>query len=173
MAAGNRKNPQRCFSSDSRYSLMEFMAEFPNDEACLQWLWKTRLSPDGEHVLCPKCKVRYKPNPEVLRKANLPADKIKYFFRPPESDDQKAPARSGEDPAVCENCGGTGYRGRLGIFELFVINDRIRELLRENPNINALKQEAVKNGMEALQEDGLRQVIKGKTSIQELLRVAK
>ncbi len=33
------------------------MAEFPDDEACLQWLWKTRLSPDGEHALCPKCKV--------------------------------------------------------------------------------------------------------------------
>jgi transposase len=57
MAAGNRKNPARCFSSDSRYSLMEFMAEFPDDEACLQWLWKTRLSPDGVHALCPKCKV--------------------------------------------------------------------------------------------------------------------
>jgi general secretion pathway protein E len=124
-------------------------------------------------MLCPKCKVRYKPNPEVLRKANLPADKIKYFFRPPESEDQKTPSRPGDEPAVCENCGGTGYRGRLGIFELFVINDRIRELLRENPNINALKQEAVKNGMESLQEDGLRQVIKGKTSIQELLRVSK
>ena len=55
MAAGNRKNPVRCFSSDSRYSLMEFMAEFPNDEACLQWLWKTRLSPDGEHAHCSKC----------------------------------------------------------------------------------------------------------------------
>jgi len=39
--------------------------------------------------------------------------------------------------------------------------------------MNALKQEAIKNGMEFLQEDGLRQVIKGKTSIQELLRVAK
>jgi transposase len=36
---------------------MEFMAEFPDDEACLQWLWKTRLSPDGEHAHCPKCNV--------------------------------------------------------------------------------------------------------------------
>jgi general secretion pathway protein E len=125
-------------------------------------------------VLCPKCKVRYKPNPEVLRKANLPADKIKFFFRPPEPEDRKqAPKSGGEDSPVCANCGGTGYRGRLGIFELFVINDKIRELLRENPNMNALKQEAIKNGMEFLQEDGLRQVIKGKTSIQELLRVAK
>ncbi|MGC1191951.1 MAG: hypothetical protein WA861_15270, partial [Candidatus Binatus sp.] len=57
MAAGNRKKPTRCFSSDSRYTLMEFMTEFPDDEACLQWLWETRLSPDGEHALCPKCKV--------------------------------------------------------------------------------------------------------------------
>lgn len=58
MASGNRKNPVRCFSSDSRYSLMEFMNEFPDDEACLQWLWKTRLSPDGEHAHCPKCNVK-------------------------------------------------------------------------------------------------------------------
>jgi transposase len=55
MAAGNRKNPQRCDSSDSRYSLMEFMKEFPDDEACLQWLWRMRLSPDGIHAICPKC----------------------------------------------------------------------------------------------------------------------
>src|SRR5205085_9944263 len=36
-------------------------------------------------ILCPKCKVGFKPNPEMLRKANLPADKIKFFYRPPES----------------------------------------------------------------------------------------
>jgi transposase len=57
MAAGNRKNPTRCDSSDSRYSLMEFEREFPDDEACLRWLWKTRLSPDGDHAHCPKCNV--------------------------------------------------------------------------------------------------------------------
>src|SRR5262249_46452468 len=39
-------------------------------------------------VLCPKCKVKYKPNPDLLRKANLPADKIKHFYRPPESPDE-------------------------------------------------------------------------------------
>ena len=122
-------------------------------------------------VLCPKCKVRYKPNPEMLRKANLPADKIKFFYRPPDPGELKS-GRDGEPPA-CEHCGGTGYRGRTGIFELLVINDRIRELIRENPNVNALKQEAVKNGLQYLQEDGLRQVIQGKTSIQELLRVCK
>jgi type II secretory ATPase GspE/PulE/Tfp pilus assembly ATPase PilB-like protein len=75
---------------------------------------------------------------------------------------------------VCDSCGGTGYRGRTGIFELLEITDRIRDLIRcDNPNLNAIRQEAIKNGMKSLQEDGLRQVIEGKTSIQELLRVSK
>jgi type II secretory ATPase GspE/PulE/Tfp pilus assembly ATPase PilB-like protein len=125
-------------------------------------------------VLCTKCKVRYKPNADMLRKANLPADKIKFFYRPPEPEDEndKAPSPDGE-PTVCKNCGGTGYKGRTGIFELLVVTDKLRELIRDNPNVNGLKQEAVNSGMKYLQEDGLRQVIAGRSSIQELLRVCK
>jgi type II secretory ATPase GspE/PulE/Tfp pilus assembly ATPase PilB-like protein len=117
-------------------------------------------------VLCPRCKQRYKPNADLLRKANLPADKIKFFYRPPERKEEE----EGENPP-CEYCGGTGYLGRTGVFELLNLNDAIRDMLRENPNFNAIKQEAVKNGLKYLQEDGLRQVIEGRTSIQELLRV--
>lgn len=55
----NRANPVRAKSSDSRYSLMEFMREFPDDEACLQWLWKTRHAVDEEakRAFCPKCEL--------------------------------------------------------------------------------------------------------------------
>jgi type II secretory ATPase GspE/PulE/Tfp pilus assembly ATPase PilB-like protein len=126
-------------------------------------------------VLCPECKVRYKPDPEMLRKANLPADKIKYFYRPPEANNESSDESddSGVSDQKCEHCGGTGYFGRTGVFELLVVTDRIRDLIRENPNLNAIKQEAIKGGMKYLQEDGLRQVIEGTTSIQELLRVCK
>jgi transposase-like protein len=51
----DRKNPVRSKSSDSQYSLMEFMREFPDDDACLNWLWRERYSPDGKHADCPKC----------------------------------------------------------------------------------------------------------------------
>ncbi len=121
-------------------------------------------------VLCPQCKVRYKPNPDLLRKLNLPADKIKYFYRPPEPGEVD---ESGVVRAPCRQCGGTGYYGRVGIFELLVINEGLRALIRENPNSMALKQEALKAGLRSLQEDGMRQVIDGRTSIQELLRVCK
>ncbi len=124
-------------------------------------------------VLCPKCKVRYKPNPELLRKANLPADKIKYFYRPPESPDEMPESEDEPGGRYCTYCDNTGYHGRTGVFELLIITDRIREMIRDNPNLTAIRQEAVKNGMKYLQEDGLRQVIEGKTSIQELLRVCK
>jgi type II secretory ATPase GspE/PulE/Tfp pilus assembly ATPase PilB-like protein len=119
-------------------------------------------------VLCPKCKVRYKPNPEMLRKANLPADKIKAFCRPPRPEDS-----GDQPPPVCAYCMGTGYRDRTGIFELLVVTDGIRELIKDNPNLDAIRQEAVKGGMIYLQQDGMRLVIEGQTSIDELLRVSK
>jgi type II secretory ATPase GspE/PulE/Tfp pilus assembly ATPase PilB-like protein len=112
--------------------------------------------------LCETCKEPYKPKPEFLQKANLPAEKVDVFYRPPENPEQ-----------VCPTCGGTGYMGRTGIFELLVITEPMRDLIRENPSLNAIKAEARKNGMIYLQEDGLRQVIQGKTSIKELLRVVK
>ncbi len=55
MAPGNRKNPQRATASDSTYTLLEFMADFPDDETCLNWLWRTRYAPDGETAFCQRC----------------------------------------------------------------------------------------------------------------------
>jgi transposase len=54
--AANRHQPHRANCSESTYSLMEFMREFPNDAACLEHLWRERYSEDGEHAECPKCK---------------------------------------------------------------------------------------------------------------------
>jgi len=58
MAPVDSTNPQRAASSDSRYSLMEFMRAFPDDATCLEFLWRTRYSVDGETAVCPgpKCK---------------------------------------------------------------------------------------------------------------------
>jgi len=55
MAPVNRNNPVRAQSSDSQYSIMEFMREFPDDATCIEWLWRNRYSEDGEHAHCPKC----------------------------------------------------------------------------------------------------------------------
>ena len=59
-ALKDRNRPRRGTASESQYSLFEFMADFPDDAACLTWLWRTRYSPDGEHADCPKCGVTRK-----------------------------------------------------------------------------------------------------------------
>src|SRR6202022_3717611 len=51
----NRNQPKRADSSESQYSLMEFMAEFPDDAACLEWLWRNRYPPGGSEAPRPKC----------------------------------------------------------------------------------------------------------------------
>lgn len=55
MPPANRNNPRRANSSTSDYSVTEFLADFPDDAACLDYLWGTRQSADGEHAYCPKC----------------------------------------------------------------------------------------------------------------------
>jgi transposase-like protein len=54
-APRDRNNPQRRKSSESDYSLMEFVKQFPDDAACLDRLWRDRFAPDGHHAHCPRC----------------------------------------------------------------------------------------------------------------------
>jgi transposase len=53
----DRNNPKRGTASESQYTIVEFMREFPDDAACLDWLWRTRYAEDGVHAPCPACKV--------------------------------------------------------------------------------------------------------------------
>lgn len=55
MPPATRHNPKRAKSSTSDYSVTEFLADFPDDAACLEHLWRTRHAPDGEHAHCPRC----------------------------------------------------------------------------------------------------------------------
>jgi transposase len=55
MAPGNRKAPKRSTASESRYSLVEFMADFPDDETCLHWLWNTRYNLGDTTAHCERC----------------------------------------------------------------------------------------------------------------------
>ncbi len=58
MAPVNRNKPIRAKSSESQYTLMDFMREFPDDATCLEWLWRNRYSKDGKHAHCAKCKAK-------------------------------------------------------------------------------------------------------------------
>ena len=73
----------------------------------------------------------------------------------------------------CRRCQGTGYRGRMGIFEMMVVTDEVRSLILENASPRDLRQASAKQGMTSLREDGFRHVREGYTTVEEVLRVTK
>jgi type IV pilus assembly protein PilB len=71
----------------------------------------------------------------------------------------------------CDNCRNTGYRGRIGIYELMRINDEIRELVTRRAPLADVREAAKANGMSELKEDGLQKVLQGVTTPDEVMRV--
>ena len=73
----------------------------------------------------------------------------------------------------CGACRGTGYRGRLGIFEIFTLNDEIRHQVLAGAHAREIQREALREGMRTLRESGLAAVRRGVTSLSEVYRVAR
>ena len=76
-----------------------------------------------------------------------------------------------QGPCGCERCGGTGYRGRLGVFEVLELSDEIRELIGEKTDGLKIDQTAIRAGMTTMLDDGVAKCRAGLTSPAELLRV--
>ena len=108
-------------------------------------------------TLCPKCKDPYVPTPEELRLLGLDA-------------------REGADltlhrPVGCEHCFETGFRGRIGVFEVLDVTDPIRRLISSGAPESMIRQSALEAGMVPIGQDGMAKVLSGQTSLEELQRV--
>ncbi|MFO0795070.1 MAG: ATPase, T2SS/T4P/T4SS family [Candidatus Brocadiaceae bacterium] len=106
--------------------------------------------------ICTKCKEEYMPSKESLMELNLTEQDVKgkKFFR----------------GKGCANCRNVGYRGRMGIYEILVMNDEIRHLIIEQVATNTIRLVAKKNGMNTLRESGLMAAYNGMTTIEEVVR---
>ena len=74
-------------------------------------------------------------------------------------------------PVGCERCRQIGYKGRIGMFEIFVINDDVRHMINKRSPTLLLRQRAREFGMRTLREDGVRKVLAGLTSAEEVISV--
>lgn len=72
-------------------------------------------------------------------------------------------------PAGCDACRGKGYRGRMGIFEMFLVDDEVRNMINNNSSTISLRQRARELGMRTLREDGVRKVLAGMTTAEEVI----
>jgi type IV pilus assembly protein PilB len=107
--------------------------------------------------LCNSCRRQYTPEAETLRAMNITeADAARFvFYR----------------AVGCDECNGTGCRGRIAIYEVMRVNDKIRRLIAQNAGEDLIRETAVASGMLTLGEDGLSKVKAGVTTAEELLRV--
>jgi general secretion pathway protein E len=106
-------------------------------------------------VLCKECREAYEPTADELAEIGVRAGERRVqVYR----------------AAGCAACNYTGYRGRVGIFELMQVDDEIRALVSQNVDSKTIKNQAVSKGMHALRKDGARKVLSGVTSIAEVLR---
>ena len=107
-------------------------------------------------TICDDCRQPYEPSAALLGELGLSPEDIgdKSFFT----------------GGGCEECGGSGYRGRQGLFELLDISEPIAEMITERAPTVVLRQKAIELGMTTLREDGLRNIYEGNTTIEEVLK---
>jgi type IV pilus assembly protein PilB len=110
-------------------------------------------------VVCPKCKQPYEPLDSQIQEAGITPEQLK-----------DATFMKGRG---CTNCQKSGYKGRLGIFELMVMNSKIRELAFQGAPTTKIRQAAVSQGMSVMFHDGVQKVLRGITTFDEVFRVAK
>ncbi len=109
-------------------------------------------------VLCPHCREPYEALPELVAELQL------------ERFTQQRPIKLYK-PVGCEHCTQTGYRGRMAIIEFLILNDRIRTLILKHTDAGDIEKAARADGMLTMYEDGLRKVVDGQTTVEEVLRV--
>ena len=107
--------------------------------------------------ICAKCKRPMTPTPQELRSLNINAA-------------QAATATFAKGDG-CAGCNATGYRGRMGIFEIFVINEEIQKMIYDGAGSAKLRDKARSSGMRTMREDGTRKVTAGLTTIEEVVSI--
>ncbi len=106
--------------------------------------------------LCNHCKITYHPDAQVLRRLGLSATDKGVFYK----------------AVGCQECGQTGYKGRLAIFEIMMMTQEVARLTMQRADTTAIQEAARKDGMTLLVEDGVRKIREGLTTIEEVLTVA-
>ena len=106
--------------------------------------------------ICNNCREEIEPSDEVIAQLGFTNDQVaeKKFYR----------------GKGCDHCNNSGYRGRVGLFELMILNDDLREMIMQNASTDDMREQARKYGMVTLRDAGLKNMFEGITTPEEVIR---
>ena len=106
--------------------------------------------------ICLECREETEPSDEMLAELQIKREEIgdRKFFR----------------GTGCNSCNNTGYKGRVGLFELMVIDDELRDMIMNNETADALREKAKTKGMVLLRDAGVKFIFQGLTTVEEIVR---
>jgi type IV pilus assembly protein PilB len=106
--------------------------------------------------ICTNCRTEFTPSPEISMELGMTADEAaqkKFFYG-----------------RGCERCNNTGYKGRMGLYELLVMNEQLRDMISTEASLDVFRDACRKFGMRTLRESGLLAIHEGLTTIEEVVR---
>ncbi len=106
-------------------------------------------------ILCPECKEKYNPTEREYKQLGLDSSKKISIYR----------------PKGCSKCNNTGYHGRMALYEIFIPDKEIKDMIGANEDIESIRKEAIKREMVTLKQAGIKKILAGLTSINEVFRV--
>lgn len=104
-------------------------------------------------TICPKCTATYKPDPTLISRLKLDPDR-EYVHG-----------------AGCDFCAGTGYKGRMGVYELLIADNEVRQMISDHKTSTEIMQRMIARGMRTMLDDAKDKLLQGKTTVEEVLRV--
>jgi type IV pilus assembly protein PilB len=106
--------------------------------------------------ICEDCRTEFDPSAEMLMELNLTKEQVKgkkfYYGR------------------GCDRCNNTGHKGRMGLYELLLVDDDIRDLITRSTSVDEMRNACIRKGMTTLRDSGLQAIFDGKTTIEEVVR---
>lgn len=110
-------------------------------------------------TICPKCRAKHTPSAIAIKESGLSAEAL-----------EGAVFMKGKG---CNSCQKSGFRGRIGIYEMLLVDTKVREMIFKAASANVVREYCISKGMNTLYQDGLKKVLKGFTTFEEVFRVAK
>lgn len=163
----NRQALTQLRARDAAESIVQIQAKYKPDPEKFAKAMSAALHVRLVRRLCDACKEGYQPTPEMLKGLGIPEGRVAAFYR----ERQPLPPDSNEKRLPCQVCNELGYKGRIGIFELLVVDDALRKAIAAQSGVETLRKIAAQSGQRNLMQEGILLVAQGVTSTNELRRV--